>query len=133
MAEAKAKETNVQTIKDVIFMYSSVSRPVEQLNTDKKPPISAPTSPTFDLEFHSYEIKILISEERYKGIKKTFKGAKNLPNAKEFTKEELLENVALFKLPQLSRSSIFGTDKFYSKVKEYELTGLKFELVYSTL
>ncbi|EAZ92074.1 imm11 family protein [Crocosphaera chwakensis] len=47
-------------------------------------------------------------------------------------KEELLENVTHFKLPQLTRSSIFGTDKFYSKVKEYGLTGLKFELVYST-
>ncbi len=47
-------------------------------------------------------------------------------------KEELLENVTLFKLPQLSRSSIFGTNQFYSKVKEYGLTGLKFELVSST-
>ena len=52
MAEAAKKETTIETMKDVIFMYSSVSRPIEQLNTDNKPPISAPTSPTFGLEFH---------------------------------------------------------------------------------
>lgn len=88
---AQKKETNIVTMKDVIFMFSSVSRPIEQLNTDNKPPLSDPKSPTFGLEFHSYEIKILISENRYKALKKKFKGAKNLPNAKEFEKEDLLE------------------------------------------
>lgn len=91
MAEAAKKETNIVTMKDVIFMYTSVSRAVEQLNTDNKPPLSAPTSPTFNLEFHSYEVKILITEKRYKQLKKSFAGAKNLPNAKEFEKDELLE------------------------------------------
>lgn len=91
MATAAKKETNIVTMKDVIFMYSSVSRPVEQLNTDNKPPISSPNSPTFGLEFHSYEIKILISEERFKKLKKQFKAAKNLPHAKEWEKDDLLE------------------------------------------
>lgn len=88
---AQKKETNIVTMKDVIFMFSSVSRPIEQLNTDNKPPQSSPDSPTFGLEFHSYEIKILIPESRYKMLKKHFKGAKNLPNAKEFEKDDLLE------------------------------------------
>ena len=91
MAEAEKKETSIVTMKDVIFMYSSVSRPVEQLNTDKKPPLSKETSPTFGLEFHSFEIKILISEERFKKLKQAFKAAKNLPHAKEHLKEDLLE------------------------------------------
>tara|TARA_R110000851_G_scaffold224686_1_gene377532 strand:- start:149 stop:871 length:723 start_codon:yes stop_codon:yes gene_type:complete len=90
MAEAAKKETNIVTMKDVIFMYSSVSRPIEQLNTDNKPPISAPTSPTFGLEFHSYEIKLLLTEERFKGLKKQFKAAKNIPHAKEHEKADLL-------------------------------------------
>jgi len=91
MAEAAKKETNIVTLKDVIFMYTSVSRPVAQLNTDNKPPLSKPDSPTFGLEFHSYEVKILITEKLFKQLKKDHKGAKNLPNAKEFTKDDLLE------------------------------------------
>jgi hypothetical protein len=88
---AQKKETSIVTMKNVIYMFSSVSRPIEQLNTDNKPPLSDPKSPTFGLEFHSYEIKILISESRYKHLKKEFKGAKNLPNAKELEKDDLLE------------------------------------------
>lgn len=88
---AQKKETSIVTMKNVIFMFSSVSRPIEQLNTDNKPPVSSKDSPTFGLEFHSFEIKILISESRYKTLKKTFKGAKNLPNAKELEKDDLLE------------------------------------------
>lgn len=91
MAEAEKKETSIVTMKDVIFMYTSVTRAVEQLNTDKKPPISGKDSPTFDLEFHSFEIKILINEERFKKLKKGFKAAKNLPHAKEWSKEDLME------------------------------------------
>lgn len=89
--KAQKKETNIVTMKNVIFMFSSVSRPIEQLNTDNKPPVSGKDSPTFGLEFHSFEIKILISESRYKTLKKEFKGAKNLPNAKELEKDDLLE------------------------------------------
>ena len=63
---AKEKETTIVTLKNVIFMYTSVSRPVEQLNTDKKPPISGESSPTFGLEFHSYEVKILVTESVFK-------------------------------------------------------------------
>tara|TARA_R110000765_G_scaffold423434_1_gene532324 strand:- start:928 stop:1620 length:693 start_codon:yes stop_codon:yes gene_type:complete len=86
MATAQKKETNIKTLKDVIFMYSSVSEPQKQLNEENKPPLS--DSP---LEFHSYEVKILIAEERFKKLKKEFKGAKNFANAKEFEKEEFLE------------------------------------------
>jgi hypothetical protein len=89
--QAAKKETGIITMKDVIFMYTSVSREVAQLNTDNKPPLSASTSPTFGLEFHSFEVKILVSEKRYKKLKKDFTGAKNLPNAKEHEKDELLE------------------------------------------
>lgn len=82
--KAVEKETSIVTMKNVMFMYSSVSRPVAQLNTDKKPPLT-----DHELEFHSFEIKILIDEDRYKEeLKKPFKGAKNLPNVKEFTPEE---------------------------------------------
>ena len=93
MAQAEKKETSIVTLKDVIFMYTSVSVPKAQLNSDKKPPISAQTSPTFGLEFHSYEVKILISEERFKKLKKdsVTKGAKNFANANEYTSEELVE------------------------------------------
>ncbi len=90
-AKPEKKETNIVTLKDVIFMYTSVSRPVKQLNTDNKPPISGANSPTFDLEFHSFEVKILISEDRFKQLKKDQKGAKNLPNAREWEKDDLLE------------------------------------------
>ena len=56
MSEVKAQEkkNSIVTVKDVIFMWSSVNRAVEQKNEDNKPPLS--DSP---LEFHSYEIKIL--------------------------------------------------------------------------
>tara|TARA_R110000851_G_scaffold244874_6_gene397665 strand:- start:8118 stop:8855 length:738 start_codon:yes stop_codon:yes gene_type:complete len=91
MAKAEKKDSGIITMQNVIFMYTSVNREVKQLNTDNKPPKSAPTSPTFDLEFHSYEVKILISESRFKALKKAYKAAKNLPNAKEFEKTELLE------------------------------------------
>lgn len=91
MAKPEKKDTGIITMKDVIFMYTSVNREVKQLNTENKPPKSDPSSPTFDMEFHSYEVKILITEERFKALKKKFKSAKNLPNAKEFEKDELLE------------------------------------------
>ena len=89
-AQAAKKETNIVTMKDVIFMYSSVSRPIEQLNTDNKPPLS--DNP---LEFHSFEIKILITEERFKKLKKSYKGAKNLPNAREYHAEEVKDKFDL--------------------------------------
>jgi hypothetical protein len=92
MAEAEKKESNIKTMKNVTFMYTSVTRPVEQLNEEKKPPLSDDP-----LEFHSYEVKILVSENTYKALKKQFKGAKNLPNAKEYTPEEVVEK---FKLPE---------------------------------
>jgi len=91
MAQAEKKENNIVTVKDVIYVYSSVSVPKSQKNDDNKPPISAPSSPTFNLEFHSYEVKIIISEEKYKKLKKVYKGAKNFANADELSGEEVLE------------------------------------------
>lgn len=84
--KAEAKKTNIATMKDVIFLYSSVNRATEQKNEENKPALS--DNP---LEFHSFEIKILISEARFKTLKKEYKGAKNLPNAKELEADELCE------------------------------------------
>lgn len=84
MTTPEKKENSIVTMKDVTFMYSSVSRPVEQLNTEKKPPLS-----DHELEMHSFEIKILVSDSRYKKLKKAYKGAKNFPHAKEYTPEEV--------------------------------------------
>ena len=83
---AEKKKTNIATMKDVIFMYTSVNHPVEQLNEEKKAPLSDDP-----LEFHSFEVKILISEGRFKALKKAYKGAKNLPNAKDYVGSEIAE------------------------------------------
>jgi len=103
---AQKKETNIVTMKDIIYMFSSVNRPVEQLNTDNKPPISGKDSPTFGLEFHSYEIKILIPESRFKALKKKFKGAKNLVNAKECERDDLLEKYDFLKPEDLTEDDM---------------------------
>lgn len=71
---------SLRTIKDVYFVYTSVTRPQKQLNQDNKPPLS--DNP---LEFHGWEIKILIAESRFKKMKVAHAGAKNLPNAKDVT------------------------------------------------
>ena len=84
MSEKKASP--FKTVRDVTFVYTSVSRPQKQLNQDKKPPLS--DNP---LEFHAWEVKILVSETVFKALKKAFKGAKNFPNVKEFTAEECVE------------------------------------------
>ena len=108
--KAAEKETNIVTMKNVTFMYTSVSRAVEQLNTDKKPPLS--DSP---LEFHSYEVKILITEAEFKKLKKEYRGAKNLPNAKEFTPEEMEEKFGMeveddMVLVKFSQSALVGKE-----------------------
>lgn len=86
MAEAKKKESNLKTLKNVTFVYSSCTHAQKQLNKDNKPAMS--DNP---LEFHGYEIKTLVSETVFKSLKKAFKGAKNFPNVKEFTPEECVE------------------------------------------
>lgn len=86
MAEAKKKESNLKTIKNVIFVYSSCTHPQKQLNQDNKPALS--DNP---LEFHGYEIKILVTDTVFKALKKAFKGAKNFPNVKEYTPDEVVE------------------------------------------
>lgn len=75
----EAKKSPYKMIKDVIFFYSSVTRPQKQLNPENKPPAS-----DHNLEFHSYEIKVLITEKMYKAMKKAFAGAKNFPHSKEW-------------------------------------------------
>jgi hypothetical protein len=80
------KESNLKTLKDVIFAYTSVSNPQKQLNKDNKPALSDDP-----LEFHAWEVKVLVTETVFKALKKSFKGAKNFPNVKEFTAEECVE------------------------------------------
>jgi hypothetical protein len=80
------KKSTLKTVKNVTFAYTSVSRAQKQLNKENKPPLS--DNP---LEFHGWEVKILVSETVYKSLKKAFKGAKNFPNTKEYTPEECVE------------------------------------------
>ena len=80
------KKSTLKTIKDVVFAYTSVTREQKQLNKENKPALS--DNP---LEFHSWEVKILISDSKYKVLKKAFKGAKNFPNVKEYTAGECVE------------------------------------------
>lgn len=127
MSEANTIENSVVTIKNVTFMYTSVSRAVEQLNTDNKPPLS--TSP---LEFHSYEVKILIPESRFKKeLKKPFAGAKNLPNVKEFDSEECLEkfgietddDMVLIKFAQTALVGVEGKRRESFPIKQIGIKG----------
>ena len=85
----KEKESNLFTVKDVEFYYTSTSRAVKQLNTDNKPPMT-----DHPLELHSFEIKIVVPEATFKKLKKKFKGAKNLPNAREYSPEEFAERLS---------------------------------------
>ena len=62
-----------------------------------------------------------------------FKNSKKVKQINQYIfKPEILESVMLFKITQLSPSYLFGTDNFYFKVQEYNLTVLKFKLVCST-
>ncbi len=92
MTEAKKKESKLKTIKNCIFVYTSVTRPQKQLNKDNKPPLS--DNP---LEFHAWEIKILVLESVFKSMKKhpSMKGAKNFPNVKEYTAEECVDKFGI--------------------------------------
>lgn len=113
MATAEKKDNGIVTIKDVIFMWSSVNRPVEQKNEDNKPPLSDDP-----LEFHSYEIKILVTEEKFKELKKAYKGARNWTYAKEFEKAELEE-----KYDQVDFSSLDSDDLVLIKFASTCLSG----------
>ena len=122
---AEKKETSIVTMKDVIFMYSSVNRPVEQLNTDNKLPLS--DNP---LEFHAYEIKILVTEDRFKQLKKSFRGAKNLPNAKEFSAEEIQEKFGMevdddMVLIKFSQSCLVGKENARRESYPIKQIGIK--------
>ena len=75
-----------KTVKDVIFVYTSTTKAVKQLNPEGKAPMSSDP-----MEQHSYEIKILVSETVFKALKKAFPGAKNFQHARDFTAAECLE------------------------------------------
>ena len=83
-----------KTVKDVTFVYTSTNEPQKQLNPENRPPLS--TNP---LEFHSWEIKILVGESVFKSMKKAFSGAKNFPNVKEFSAAECVEKNFMTELP----------------------------------
>ena len=84
MVEAVKAATSIVTMKDVQFVYTSVSEAKKQLNKDDKPPLSLDP-----LEFHSYEIKILIPERRFKKeLRAPYPTAKNVTNAKFLSPED---------------------------------------------
>lgn len=61
-----------------------------------------------------------------------FKNSHKVMRIKKYSfNTSLLENVALFKIPQLVDGYIFATDAFRERVLEDKLTGLKFILVHS--
>ena len=68
-----------QTLKNVLFFYTSVTKPEKQLNPEGKAPASE-----HPMEGYSYEVKALVSESRFKKLKKAFKGAKNFDKATEY-------------------------------------------------
>lgn len=110
MTDKKEKASNLQTIKNVVFAYTSVTRAQKQLNKDNKPALSDDP-----LEFHAWEIKILISASRFKNLKKAFKGAKNFPNVKEYTPEECVSKNLMKEEPdedqvliKFSQGCLFG-------------------------
>jgi len=126
MAEAKKKESNLKTIKNVIFVYSSVNHPQKQLNQDNKPALSE-----HPLEFHAYEIKILVTETVFKALKKAFKGAKNFPNVKEFTPDECVEKFDIDEpdedmvLIKFSQGCLFGKKGARKESRPVGLLGCK--------
>ena len=94
MAEAKKKESNLKTIKNVLFFYSSVSRPQKQLNKDNKPALSDDP-----FEFHGWEVKILIPLTTIKKMKEKWPNAKNFPNAKEFEPHQCVSKLGMEEEP----------------------------------
>jgi len=83
-----------KTIKDVTFVYTSTNQPQKQLNPENRPPLS--TNP---LEFHSWEVKILVSETVFKSMKKAFAGAKNFPNVKDYSAADCVEKGFMTEAP----------------------------------
>ena len=81
------QEVNLKTIKDVFFYYSSLYTPVLTKDAKDKGKKIDPDSPSENAE---YVVKIAMSEEVYRAMKKNedMKGAKNFPNAKEYTVAE---------------------------------------------
>ena len=86
-AKPEAKKSKFGTLKDVIFVYTSTTWKNEQLNEEKKPPLS--DSPD---EFHAYEVKILLSASRFEDLKDEYgDSVKNFPHAKRVKPQECVE------------------------------------------
>lgn len=124
MTEEK-KESNLKTLKNVMFVYTSVERAMKQLNKENKPPLSDDP-----MEFHSYEVKVLVTEKVFKAMKKAFKStagtpAKNFPNAKDVAAEdaeeiygvEVDEDMVLIKFAQSALVGPKGSRKPSHKVR----------------
>lgn len=127
MSTTAKKESTLKTVKDVTFVYTSVSRPQKQLNKDNKPALS--DNP---LEFHAWEIKILVSETVFKAMKKAFKGAKNFPNVKEYTPEECVEKNLMQEEPdedqvliKFSQGCLFGKKGMRKDARPVSQIGVK--------
>lgn len=84
MTDKKAKESSLVTLKNVHFVYTSVTWKQEQLNQDKKPPLSDHPE-----EFYSWEVKIIISRKRFLALREAVGNAKNFPNAKDMSKAKV--------------------------------------------
>lgn len=92
-----AQETTLKTVKDVEFYYTSVTFASKNFIDAADAKTAMSDNP---LELHSYEVKIAVTEAVFKNLKKTFKGAKNFPHAKEFTPEEFMEYFKTDKEPE---------------------------------
>jgi hypothetical protein len=85
------------------------------------------------IEMHVLNVTSVIDclDEEKSDIK-YFENSKDVMSIKKYKfAEELLENVLLFKIPQLNRTEIFATDSFRELITGSFLTGLNFKLVYS--
>lgn len=81
-----SKQSNVHTIMNTTFVYSSVVTPKKQLNPENKPHLT-----DHDLEGYAWEVCVLMSESEFKKFKKEFKGAPNVVHAKDFEPAEAAE------------------------------------------
>lgn len=121
------KKSNLKTAKNVLFYYTSVEKPQKQLNKDNKPPLS-----DHDLEFHGYEVKILVTEKYFKAMKGSFKGAKNFPNVKEYTAAECVSKLGMEEEPdqdmiliKFTQGCLYGKKNNRKESRKVGLVGSK--------
>lgn len=92
MAEKKeANKSKLGTLKDIIFVYTSVTYKNKQLNEEEKKPISDSAD-----EFHAYEVKILLSGSRFEALKDQYgDNVKNFPHAKRVKPADCVERFGI--------------------------------------